>query len=91
MYGCVSGIVNLYDSIYFNVHHKNEKIVKKIFGTCSITKMMNVQKQVGIHDCGLFAIAVATALVHDKDPSRLLFNQSKMRDHSLQCFISCSL
>ena len=31
MYGCESGIVNLYDSMYFDFHHKNEKIVKKYF------------------------------------------------------------
>ena len=25
MYGCESAVVNLYDSMYFDFHHKNEK------------------------------------------------------------------
>ena len=77
MYGCESGVVNLYDSMYFDFHHKTEKIVKKIFCTCSITKTMNFRKQVGVQDCGMFAIAVATAPVHDQDLSRVQFIQSK--------------
>ena len=88
IYGCQSGVVNLYDSMYFDVHHKTEKIVKKMFGASSIIKIMNVQNQVGVQDCGLFAIAIATALVHDEDASSVQFNQSKMRDHLLQCFIA---
>ena len=38
---------------------------------------MNFQKQVGVQDCGLFAIAVAIALVHDQDLLRVQFIQSK--------------
>ena len=40
--------------------------------------MVDVKKQVGAQDCGLFAIAVATALVHDTDQSRIQFKQSDM-------------
>ena len=72
-----SGVSNLYDSMYFDFHHKTEKIVKKIICTCSITKTMNFQKQVSAQDCGMFAIAVAIALIHDQDLSRVQFIQSK--------------
>lgn len=44
-------------------------------------KMINVQKQVGVKDCGLFAIANAMALVLNRDPS-------EMRDHLLKIFIT---
>lgn len=37
------------------------------------------QKRVGSHDCGLFAIANATALANGVDPATLKFQQAKMR------------
>ena len=42
--------------------------------------MNNVQKQEDSSDCGLYAIADATALLFNQDPSTLFFNQSTMRD-----------
>ena len=37
---------------------------------------------------GLFAIAVATALCHNMDPSGLAFAQDKMGEHLHACFMS---
>ena len=43
------------------------------------------QKQVGAQDCGLFAVAIATAILFGKDtPAQ--FNQKIMRDYLLECF-----
>lgn len=47
---------------------------------------MNMQKQKGGADCGLFAIAVATALCIGMDPTKLTFEQGKMREHLRLCF-----
>ena len=46
---------------------------------------MNVQMQSGTYDCGLFAIAFATALVHGEHPGKFLFNQDSMRQHLIKC------
>ena len=46
---------------------------------------MNVQMQSGTYDCGLFAIAFATALVHGEHPGKFLFNQDSMRLHLMRC------
>ena len=46
---------------------------------------MDVQMQSGSYDCGLFAIAFATAIVLGKQPGLLLFEQSKMRQHLKKC------
>ncbi len=45
--------------------------------------VISEQKQEGSRDCGVFAIAFATAIAHRKDPSRLRFKQVEML---LACF-----
>ena len=47
--------------------------------------MQPLQKQVGGTDCGLFAIAVITAIAHGKDPSQIQFKQEEIRNHLLNC------
>ena len=46
--------------------------------------MRNVQLQAGGSDCGVFAIAFATALANNINPCECCFKQDAMRDH-LQC------
>ena len=41
--------------------------------------MLKMQKQEGNHDCGVFAIAVATSLSHSTDP--IHFQQDPIRSH----------
>ena len=45
--------------------------------------MAEMCKQEGINDCGLFAIAAATALAFGSKPARL--QQSNMRQNLLKC------
>ena len=53
-------------------------------------KVMKMQKQVGAQDCGLFAVAIATAILFGHDTS-VRFNQKIMRDHLAKCFQEKSL
>ena len=46
--------------------------------------MSESSKQEGVNDCGIFAIAAATALAFGSAPVQL--QQSGMRDHILKCF-----
>ena len=48
--------------------------------------MGRCQKQKGSKDCGLFSIAIATALAFGAHPSKLKFDQLKMRQHLVNCF-----
>ena len=41
-----------------------------------------VEPQEEFQDCDLFALRYATAIVSDKDPSRILFKQNKMRQEN---------
>ena len=47
--------------------------------------LVNVQSQPNGWDCGLFAIAFATELVHGSDPSLCHFDTGTMRQHLLCC------
>jgi Ulp1 family protease len=47
---------------------------------------VNVQKQSGIKDCGLFAIAMSTALLFNIDVTAVYFHQLEMRQHLHACF-----
>ena len=42
---------------------------------------MDVQKQCGENDCGLFSISFATALAFGEQPGHYLFDQKVMRSH----------
>ena len=51
-------------------------------------KYIDVQMQEGFSDCGVFAIAFATALANGKQPGRYVFEQGAMRTHLMHCLIS---
>ena len=44
-------------------------------------KMMETQKQEGGKDCGLFALAIATAIAYGTDPTGLHFDKTATRIH----------
>lgn len=47
---------------------------------------MNIQRQSGSNDCGLFAVANATLLSLGQNPGKYLVNQRLMRNHLYECF-----
>ena len=62
--GCTKGMVNIYDSLYTSLDETTILLVSSLFGC-------QYQMQRGGTDCGLFAIAVITAIANGKDPSQL--------------------
>ena len=48
-------------------------------------KFIDVLLQSGKYDCGLFAVAFATALVHGQQPGKFMFDQQAMRKHLRLC------
>ena len=55
------------------------------------TMPVTVQKQNGGSDCGLFAIKIVTALCFGVDPESIMFEQSCMRTHLVDCFNKTAL
>lgn len=89
-------IVEMYDSIYTSVSVKTQNLVKNIFQPFPSSKnprlqLVKTQKQVGTQDCGLFAIAMATAILNGHDTKTVRFRQQSMRDHLARCYEEQSL
>ena len=82
-----SNEVLIYDSMLHSLGGHGRKQVAALLACpekeISI-KMMKVQQQEGKNDCGLFAIAFATALDNGVQPGHCVFEQSEMRKHLLR-------
>ena len=86
--GCKPGVVNVYDSATKYTTHRNKEEIAALLHTTSDTitlQYMNVQHQYGGSDCGLFALAFATALCAGINPTACTFKQELMRNHFLSC------
>ena len=74
------GKVEVYDSVFIKLDAETRTTIIKMF-QLKKTKdiiMMPMQKQHGSTDCGIFAIAVITSLVHEEDPSRFKYKYKQM-------------
>ena len=60
-------------------------VIYDMFGSEALPDNVKVHKQQGVKDCGLFAIAFATAICF-KQELTVPFNQEVMRQHLIQCF-----
>ena len=71
--------------MYNSVDDDTVGIIKNLF-CCDNIKIVECQNPCGANDCGLFSIAIATAIANGIDPMKLKYEQGDMRMHLLQCF-----
>ena len=86
--GTVHPEVMVYDSAYSTLPMLARAQIASLLATQQPTikvKFMDVQMQSGTSDCGLFAIAYATALSLGLPPGMFQFEQSQMRSHLQNC------
>ena len=86
---CSLGEVKVYDSLFYYCDEETEYVIANLFqcGPSKVAvKVAHSQKQKGSSDCGLFAIAFATAVAHGINPSKLKLKQEAMRPHLINCF-----
>ena len=80
--------VQVFDSSYTNWNDREITTLQKQF-RCnkSSIKFLQVQKQIGGCDCGLFAIANAFTVAFNCNPTdtKYRYDQSQMRQHLLHC------
>jgi len=83
--------VDLYDSLNSTLY-QDSHTVRQI---CTILRAaepkitinrITSSTQLGVKDCGLFAIAVACDLCQGVDPYKVLYDQDEMRSHLVKCF-----
>ena len=69
-------------------HDLNKQLaaIMQYSAKCMYVRHVNVQRQSGLSDCGIFVIAFATALCMGIDPYTLNIDQNKSRIHLLKCF-----
>lgn len=87
-FGCPSATVNVYDSLHGTLPPTAQRVVADMLQckeACITIRYMDVQWQGNGCDCGLFALANATALCAGTEPTSVTFEQSKMRKHFLAC------
>ena len=87
---CKVGEVRVFDSAFSFCDKETIAIINNLYMTNSYIiptlTMGRCQKQKGSKDCGLFSIAFATALAFGSHPSKLKFDQLKMRQYLVNCF-----
>ena len=83
--GCRQGTINYFDSLYRKVSSQSLKQIACImFVNNEITiDVIPVQMQQNGTDCGLFAIAFATSILHGEHPAIVKYDQ--MRSHFVKC------
>ena len=81
--GCTNSVC-VYDSVYNILDEGTIDVIFNLFHSSKV-KMMEYKKQAGGKDCGLFAIAYATAISHGVDPSGMELNQAIMWNHLSKC------
>ena len=79
-----SNDIKVYHSIFDVVDDHTALLISNL-GYLAKPKAVKIPKQLGINDCGLYAIANVAAPCFGKDPATLYFNQSLMRFHLVQC------
>ena len=86
---CTPETVNIYDSAYTLVRC-NTKLQISTFHRPSTPNLyfqsLDIQRQTNSKDCGVYAIANATALVLGKDPVLYNWDRKQMRNHLISCF-----
>ena len=85
-----SGAVNVYDSIYSTLNKETRTIIRNLFGPKSV-RSIPIPKQMGGQDCGVYSIAIATALAFNQDPATVKFRQSALRSHLVECITTQKL
>ena len=94
--GVAHPTVCVYDSLYSSAGTRLEAQIASLIQTEEpeiSLEFVDVTVQAGTYDCGLFAVAFATALALGIRPEEFQFNQPEMRKHLYQCFekrSSCS-
>ena len=78
--------MKVYDSLYTSIDQVTLNLISSLFGSNTQVKLEEGPKQLGVKDCGVFAIATATILANGGNPTTATFNQQAMRPHLIKTF-----
>jgi len=75
--------------LHVSINEEVKEIVLSLFSydDHASLSMAPMQKQeLGSNNCGVFAVAAATAIAFSFDPLQVEFKETEMRRHLFQCF-----
>ena len=85
------GVIQLYDTSFTTATKETLHTISQLLRCKTSTlevQMMNVAKQSGMLDCGLYAAAIITSLAMGNDPLDVVFNQRELRQHFSDILVS---
>ena len=79
--------IHYFDSLNSSVSIEAQRIIVNFLRPkdTMVVKVKNVVKQTGGADCGLYAIAFCTSIVHKQNPCSVVYSQQEMRIHLKIC------
>ena len=86
---CKRDEIEIYDSLQTTLSLESETVIARYLHSKSphiVMKFVNIAMQSGSTECGLYAIAITTALAFGQDPAQLVFDQNNLRTHLGECF-----
>ena len=84
--GWKEGVISIFDSLYCEVDVASKKAIADVFPSSDISfNVPNVPMQLGVDDCGLYAIAFAMALAISYDPATLYAKKFKQNEMLFSC------
>ena len=81
-------VVHVYDSMFsYSSPCLHAQVACLLHTTKPSFKLafVDLHKQDGYNDCGVFAVAFAATLCFDQQPGKFIFHQNQMRQHLLAC------
>ena len=84
-----NGEVRIFDSLNTDPTIETLQQIKQLFSpdnTFPQYQPSQCHKQVGTTDCGVFAIAYSIDILFGNNPSEIVYDQSKLRQHLVHCF-----
>ena len=84
-----NGEVRIFDSLNTDPTIETLQQMKQLFSpenTFPQYQLSPCHKQVGTTDCGVFAIAYSIDILFGNNPSEIVYHQSKLRQHLVDCF-----
>jgi len=84
--GCSAGEVMVFDSLYSSIDQATRDLILQVFGKEVHIKLEKSPQQLGGKDCGVFAVAICTALANGIHSGSISFDQKAMRLHLVKCF-----
>ena len=92
--GCPPATVNVYHSLHGSLSSHTQCLIADLL-QCKASsfelRYQDVQWQSNGSDCGLFALANASALCNGVEPTKVSFDQYRMQKHLLSCFENCNM